>query len=111
MWIRTIAYQELASMLIHEGRNDEAFDLLQEAVSRIPENQRLRIMLAHSLDGAGRPRDAAAVVEEFGSTALQQSTSPRYKYSTWPDLDSGRVQEILSEADVVSRAPLQEALQ
>lgn len=111
MWIRILAYQQLGSMLIDEGRVGEAFALLDEGVAQIPNNQRLHILLAHVLDASQRSRDAAAVIEDLGTNALQQSTSPRYRYSTWPDLDEGRIRETLAAASEASLPSLKEALQ
>ena len=111
MWIRTVAFQELGGLLIAERRIDEAVALFEEGVVRIPGNQRLKILLAYALDSAQRPRDAATVIEELGTSSSQQSTSPRYRYSAWSDFDAGRVHETLVAAEAVGLPALQEALQ
>ncbi len=110
-WIRVLAYQELAELLVGEGRAAEAVSLLEEGASRIPGNQRLPILLVHAYDLAGRSRESAAATERLGLAVSQQSTSPRYLYSRFPDLDSNRVRATLAAAEEAGRAVLQEALQ
>lgn len=110
LWVRTIAYQELGSLLISKERAGEAVELLQQGVERIPANQRLRILELHALDRAGRTPEAAAAVEHLEVGVSQQSTSPRYRYSRWPDLDGERVRATLAAAEPVGRAALREAL-
>jgi protein involved in temperature-dependent protein secretion len=109
-WIRTLAYQELGGLLVSEGRVGEAVELLREGVRRIPDNQRLRILELHALDLAGRSQEADSVVKALGERFSQQSTSPRYRYSRWPDLDGDRVRSTLEAAEVEGVAALKEAL-
>ena len=109
-WIRTLAYQELGGLLVSEGRVGEAVELLREGVRRIPDNQRLRILELHALDLAGRSQEADSVVKALGERISQQSTSPRYRYSRWPDLDGDRVRSTLEAAEVEGVAALKEAL-
>ena len=111
MWIRILAFQELGGLLIAEGRIGEAVALLDEGVARIPGNQRLQILLAYALDSAQYPREAATVIEEIGTRSSQQSTSPRYQYSAWPEFDAGRVRETLVASEAVGLPALLEALQ
>jgi hypothetical protein len=110
-WIRVLAYQELAELLIAEGRAGEAVSLLEEGTSRIPGNQRLPILIVHAYDLAGRSHQSAAATAHLGLAVSQQSTSPRYLYSRFPDLDSDRVRATLAAAEEAGRATLQEALQ
>jgi len=110
LWIRTVAYQELGGLLIDEGRIDEAERQLREGVARIPGNQRLQILLAHAIDRAQRPREAGTVVDRLDMQGSQQNTSPRYRYSAWPDLDADRVRLTLDEARTVGFEALREAL-
>jgi predicted Zn-dependent protease len=110
LWVRTLAYQELCGLLTAGGRHDEAVAVVQEAVERIPDNQRLRILEVHALDSAGRSRESAAAVARLEGSVSQASTSPRYRYSRWPDLDGERVRATLAEAERAGRAALAEAL-
>ena len=110
LWVRTLAYQELGRLLIADGRAAEAARLLREGVGQIPDNQRLRILELRALDLAGRAQEAAAAVDRLEPRLSQQSTSPRYLYSRWPDLDRDRVRETLAVAEAAGVAALQEAL-
>ncbi len=110
LWIRTVAYQELGRLLIAEGRIEEAERRLREGVARIPGNQRLQILLAHAIDLAERPREAGVVVDRIEMQGSQQNTSPRYRYSAWPDLEAERVRSTLDEARRVGADALREVL-
>ena len=110
LWIRTLAYQELGRLLIDKGRIDEAEVQLREGVARIPGNQRLQMQLAHTLDQAWRPKEAESVVDQLETHGSQQSTSPRYRYSAWPDLDADRVHSTLVDAQILGLEALREAL-
>jgi tetratricopeptide (TPR) repeat protein len=110
-WIRTVAYQELGRLLVDQGRVGEADLLLREAMAEIPENQRLIILLAHALDQGQKPREATAEIEQLGALGAQQTTSPRYRYSMWPDIDADRVRSTLIAAEDEGVAALREALQ
>jgi len=110
VWIRTLAYQELGRLLNDEGRANEAEARLREGVELIPNNQRLRLLLAHVLDQAYRPKEAEAVIEQLDRYGSQHSVSPRYQYSQWPDLDANRVRATLNEAQAVGLEALREAV-
>jgi len=109
-WIRTVAYQELGRLLIDDGRTDEAERRLREGVGQIPANQRLQILLAHVLDRAQRPKEAGSVVDQLEMRGSQQNTSPRYRYSMWPDLDADRVRSTLDESRTLGFEALREVL-
>jgi predicted Zn-dependent protease len=110
LWIRTIAYQELGRLLIDDGRIDEAERRLRKGVAQIPGNQRLQILLAHAIDRAQRPKEAGSVVDQLEMGGSQQNTSPRYRYSTWPDLDADRVRSTLDESRTLGFEALREVL-
>ncbi|MCU0233666.1 MAG: tetratricopeptide repeat protein [Thermoanaerobaculales bacterium] len=110
LWIRTLAYQELCGLLIASNRSEQAVALVREAVAQIPDNQRLRILEVYALDSAGRSRESAAAVARLEGSVSQASTSPRYRYSRWPDLDGERVRATLAEAERAGRAALAEEL-
>ncbi len=109
-WITTLAYQELGGLFVAEGRVGEAVELLREGVRRLPDNQRLRILELRALDLAGRSQEADSVVKTLEARISQQSTSPRYRYSKWPDLDGDRVRSTLEAAEAEGTAALKEAL-
>ena len=48
---------------------------------------------------------------QLGALGAQQTTSPRYRYSMWPDIDADRVRSTLIAAEEQGVAALREALQ
>lgn len=110
-WIRTLAYQELSKLLVTQGRSEEAERVAREGMTEIPGNQRLRVLLAHALDQEQRPREATAEIERLSALGAEQTTSPRYQYSTWPDIDAERVRSTLAAAEDDGIEALREALQ
>jgi len=109
-WIHILAYQELAHLMVADHRLESAESLLTEAIDRMPQNQRLRIQLAFTLDLAGRSREATTIIEELGTFGGQLSTSPRVRYSEWPDLGMEAVHRLLGEARETGTAALALAL-
>jgi predicted Zn-dependent protease len=97
-WIVTLGYQELAQLMVDEGRNDEAVLLLREAIFRLPRNQRLRIQLAHALDTAQHPSEAAELVKALEVAGAQLETSPRVRYAEWPEFETEGVCGNLEQA-------------
>ena len=105
-WIRTLAYQELGRMLIANARLDDAVDVLLEGTSAIPDSQRMRILLAHALDLAGRPAQASSALAGVGSGSERREESARYRYSQWPEIDRGQFRAPLAEAELEAREAL-----
>jgi predicted Zn-dependent protease len=97
-------------LLLRKDRVKEAEELLGAAMLLLPKNQRLPILMAHALDRDQRPRGATAVIEELDQRGLRDNTSPRYRYSQWPDLDRERVRITLEESEEMGLAALLKAL-
>jgi tetratricopeptide (TPR) repeat protein len=83
-WIRAVATQEYAQMLLSEGRREDAHDLLAGESSVLAEDQRLRVLLAYLADGAGRPMESVEYILHI--PAASSGISPRAQYTEWPDL-------------------------
>jgi tetratricopeptide (TPR) repeat protein len=109
-WVRTLAYQELARILTESRRLDEAQQILVQGIDTLAESQRLQIQLAHLLDLAGQPDRAAAIAEGLRTLGSRQGTSPRYRYSAWPDLEGDRILSTLLEGRQTGLEALAEAL-
>ena len=109
-WIRAVSYQEYGRLLLRKDRIKEAEELLGAAMLQLPKNQRLPILMAHALDRGQRPRGATAVIEDLDERGLRDTTSPRYRYSQWPDLDRERVRITLEESEEMGLAALRKAL-
>jgi len=81
-WVRILAFQELAKSLVQEDNPAAAEELLREAIELFPENQRLQIQLAYTLDRRHRPWEAAAVLEQVQPLHESQEDSPRLLYAS-----------------------------
>ncbi len=111
-WIRTVAYQELASGFIREAQFREAERLLREALAVVPGEEGLTLQLAYVLDRQHRPVEAQALVAGIGVQKRGEEESPRFRYSDWPSEDLDRAREALrrqapaaNEALVAALAP------
>ena len=93
-------------MLIANARLDDAVDVLLEGTSAIPDSQRMRILLAHALDLAGRPAQASSALAGVGSGSERREESARYRYSQWPEIDRGQFRAPLAEAELEAREAL-----
>lgn len=109
-WIRALAYQELAGLLIATDRSESAVDLLLEGTGELPDNQRMWILLAHALGADGRPRQASEILAAVNWLATGDGESPRYRYSRWRSSDRGcHARAVLAAAEPVAREALREA--
>ncbi len=96
-WVAAVAAQELASLHAAEKRLDEAMRVLEEAIARHPEVQRLRIQLAALLDRAGAGAEALAALDRLDPQAGSDTSSPRLIYSRAPATAITAARHALSE--------------
>lgn len=82
-WVLVVAYEELAKDRLRSGDPDGAVTVLRRGLARLPDQGRLAIQLAYTLDRAGRRRDAVAALERLSVSAGSEA-SPRHLYSVWP---------------------------
>ena len=80
-WVAAVAAQELASLHADDERLAGAVSVLEAAVERHPEVQRLKVQLAAMLDRAGRRAEALAVLDRLDPTVGSDVGSPRLRYS------------------------------
>ena len=96
-WVTAVAYQELAALHAAEGRFPEALATLDEAVERLPGQQRLHLQLAALLDRMDRPAEARSVLAGLDAEAGRDQDSPRLRYSQRPTADLARTRQLLAE--------------
>jgi tetratricopeptide (TPR) repeat protein len=84
-WVRTVAVQELARMMIEDDAPSEAVRTLASARDILGPNPRLTIQLARAYDAAGAVRESAATLENLEVPA-RAGVSPRLQYAEWPQL-------------------------
>ncbi len=86
-WIRSIAAQELAHLLVKKGRLDEAERVLVRAMDSTADRQTLAIQLAWTRDQAGRAAEATATLAHVERDIGHPIGSARLRYCQWPDMD------------------------
>ncbi|TAM44298.1 MAG: tetratricopeptide repeat protein [Acidobacteria bacterium] len=92
-WVRAVAWQELASMRLAEGKVPEAVAMLRTATADVPADQHLQILLASALDRERHHREALAILNAVVGRPTGGPPSARFLYAEWPheDLDAARV--------------------
>ncbi len=91
-WVRSVAWQELASMLLADEKMSEAARVLREATAALPGDPHLQVMLACTLDRLRQHREAVAVVGSVVDHPAGETSSARLVYAQAPhdDLDVTR---------------------
>lgn len=92
-WVRAVAWQELAAMLLADGKASEAVRVLRVAATEVPADQHLRVLLACTLDRERRHRDALTVLNATVERPAGITPSARFIYAEWPheDLEAARL--------------------
>lgn len=83
-WILSVAYQEAARNLAHQGRTMAAWDLLEEGTERLPDDPTLPIQLAYLSDRATSGIGGFRLDEVLHRREAPEGPSPRYRYSEAP---------------------------
>lgn len=83
-WVSAVAAQELARLHEARKRPAEAVAVLEDAVERMPEVQRLKVQLASLLDRTGQTARARDTLETLDVEAGREEASPRLRYSRRP---------------------------
>lgn len=113
-WIRAVAYEELAALHLEEDRPQRAVRLLEQALERMPHQQRLYIQLAAIHESLGRPTAARAVLDDLEERVRRgvgrDRDSPRLRYSQWPQEAIDRSRELFDRAAAARLSSLAEAL-
>lgn len=97
VWITVIAHQELARLLLAEGRGDEAIELQRSAVERFPGRQRPVVQLAATLEARGRLEESRRLLRGLDLGTEAGLATPRLTYSRWPLADIEEVRHRLTE--------------
>jgi hypothetical protein len=109
-WIRSIAAQELAHMLVKEGSLDQAESLLIRAIDGTEDRQTLAIQLSWIRDLAGRPAEATATLGQVEGNAERRTDSARLRYCRWPDMTLYGIEDALRRASEDRLDDLRQAL-
>ncbi len=106
-WVRSLAYQKLARILVETGNLDRAAELLEASLEDIPGQHGSIYLLAHVYDRQKRPYRS---LELLDGVAASQNPSPRKIYDSWPETSLDAVRRELSEAAAVRVALVAEIL-
>lgn len=109
-WIRSIAAQELAHLMVDSGRLDEAEHLLVGVIDGIADRQSLAIQLAWIRDLAGRPGEATATLAQVERNLGRSGDSARLRYAWWPDMIAFGIGDVLIRGAEEGRPDLRRAL-
>lgn len=109
-WIYSLAYQELARVLIERGEFDEAAALLDGAIRSLPGDSTLPILLAYVSDRARRPSSKAELASGLRGGVSSDAESPRYRYSRMPHRALDQLRAVLRGESAAQLPTLAEAL-
>lgn len=107
-WVLSLAYQELAALFTSQGRLQDAVDLLQQAMGRLPDDFRLPIQLAYLLERTGQPVRARQALARL--RPHPDEDSPRHRYNHWPEVGDEDLRRTLEQAALVRLPALSAAL-
>ncbi len=99
-WVRSLAYQKLARILLETGSLDRAAELLQASLEKTPGQRGSIYLLAHIYDRQKLPYRS---LELLDGIAASQAPSPRKIYDSWPETSLHVIRRELSEAAAVRR--------
>jgi len=107
-WIEAVAAQELVRSLTRRGRLDEAEQTVRSALERLPDDQRLWLLLAALLEQSGRYSEAVGILRDLPTSI--RGVSPRARYAEWPALGASASQTHLAALAADAAPALESAL-
>lgn len=107
-WIEAVAAQELVRLLVNKGRGSEAEREARAALERMPDDQRLWILLAAILERSNRHGEAIEAMADLPTAS--RGVSPRARYAEWPALGVEASQANLTARAVEAMPALGSAL-
>jgi tetratricopeptide (TPR) repeat protein len=107
-WVLAVAYQELGRLLLQQERPEDAVQLLEEGVARLPSVQRLYIELAYALDRSGQRRLGQETAARIPAAAGR--FSPRLLYRFPPRTGDSRSRDSLVRHSTARLPALSRAL-
>ena len=110
-WVRSVAYQELCRRLIDRGQSTEARTLLEQAVERLPDDEKLHLLLAFTHELEDKPWKARAVLDQWRNRRVQPRFAPRHRYAELPLRELGELRLRVHECMEAGRQHLGEALE
>lgn len=109
-WLHSLAYQELARLLLDREEFAPAAKLLEDGTRALPGDPTLPILLAFASDRNGRPSSKAKLTAALHEGAATGLASPRYLYSQMPRRALEEVRAVLQSESAAQLPILAEAL-
>lgn len=94
-WIRSLAHQKLARILVETGSLDRAAQLLETSLEEVPAQSGSIYLLAHIYDRQKQPYKS---LELLDGVATSPNPSPRKTYDSWPEAPLKAIRQELSAA-------------
>lgn len=110
LWVRTVAYQELARVELGKGRVEAARSLLERAGQEGIEDEQITLFQAYLLDRQNRTREAYDAATAVTAVQTRSEGSARLRYSQWPSDDQDAILRRLDEAAPAAWETLREAV-
>jgi tetratricopeptide (TPR) repeat protein len=107
-WVKTVAAQELVRFFMREDLQREAEREARLGIERLPQDQRLRILLGAILEQSGRHDEAVGSLTDL--PAASRGVSPRARYGEWPSLGVRASQSHLTARATEAIPALQSAI-
>ncbi len=108
-WVDAVAAQEYVLMLLAQQRRDEVQEVLRSATAKLPDDQRLRVLAAYTSDTSGQSLEAVEAILQI--PPAEAGTSPRVRYTEWPDLGPAASASTLRNAAAAALPDLSRALE
>lgn len=108
-WVLAVAWEAVAMERLRAGDPQEAIEVLRRARARLPDQQRLAIQLAYTLERAGRRPEAHRLLDGL-ATDPDDGASPRGLYTLWPPGGREETEELLARAATLRLPALRRAL-
>ena len=109
-WVDSLAFQELARILVDRDEIEEAVVVAESAIRALPSDPTLPILLAYVTDRAGRPSSKAALSAALREPDRAVVASPRYRYSQMPRTALAELRALLHAESAAQLATLAQAL-
>ncbi len=109
-WLLSLGYQELARHHVSAGRWETAAEVLRAGTERLPQDEKLHLLLAFVHDALARPDEALAVLERLELPRPGTGISARGRYARWPTEAIRRTRDALLATAAAQRADLVAAL-
>ena len=108
-WVRSLAHESLARILLDEGRLAEAEQSLRPAMHDLAPPFRPHLLLAHIYDRSGRHEESLELVRA-ATSVVGDLESPRFIYDSWPRSELDRVRGALASLEAQRLPRLARAL-